>query len=203
MEKNNNNLAYISIIAVVAVVGIIGLIIMVGGGSSKQASSADLSAMGFSIGGDNLVGDARFQRVATPVIPPRVVNSSGSVVNSSGSVVNSSGSVVNSSGSGLYPLHIILGFNEYIVYETFEQTIPYPSTQINPVEYSGNPSFCGFDYQLIGVNADTATAFIKINDETYSLAEGDVLGPITFNRLFVQSIPAPTSQVELFISCNL
>ena len=49
----NNNLAYISIIAIVAVVGIIGLIMMVGG------SKATTPGMDFSIGGENLAGDAK------------------------------------------------------------------------------------------------------------------------------------------------
>ena len=58
MEKNNNNLAYISIIAVVAVVGIVGLIMMMGS-SNKQASPTDFLGMDFSLGGDNLAGDAK------------------------------------------------------------------------------------------------------------------------------------------------
>jgi hypothetical protein len=58
MEKNNNNLAYISIIAVVAVVGMIGLIMTMGGGSTtKQASTP--ANLDFSLGGENLAGDAR------------------------------------------------------------------------------------------------------------------------------------------------
>ena len=51
--ENNNNLAYISIIAIVAVVGIIGLIMMVSG------SKATTPGMDFSIGGENLAGDAK------------------------------------------------------------------------------------------------------------------------------------------------
>ena len=54
MEKQNNNLAYISIIAIVAVVGIIGLIMMVSTSTTKQMIPTD-----FAIGGDTLVGHAQ------------------------------------------------------------------------------------------------------------------------------------------------
>jgi hypothetical protein len=79
MEKNNNSMAYISIIAIVAVVGIIGLIMMMSGGTTKQATPMD-----FSIGGENLAGDARFMMASEPsrdIIPTsRCVD--GSVYNS-------------------------------------------------------------------------------------------------------------------------
>jgi hypothetical protein len=80
MEKNNNSMAYISIIAIVAVVGIIGLIMMMSGGSTKQATPMD-----FSIGGENLAGDARFMMASQPsrdIVLPTSRCVDGSVYNS-------------------------------------------------------------------------------------------------------------------------
>ncbi|MFP4522959.1 MAG: hypothetical protein ACLFNM_00225 [Candidatus Woesearchaeota archaeon] len=178
MDKNNN-LALISLVAVVAIIGVISLIMTTTSGHKTAIPNDAGMVLDDATSSENLAGDAKY-----------FVDSKISKAK-------------NSFDENLFPMRVVMGFEGYTIIETYTQTIPVSAEQTSTYNYSGNPTLCGLDYQLLGVNSESETVTIIIEDSQYTLSEGDTVGPLHLENVFLQTIPVQAAQAEFYVACDI